>query len=233
MSSLSEGVASAALLGREMRRREVLRLEFHTLGQCEDAAGSKAETIATDDVLRLREEIAALTARMRAESELAAVQIDEARRDARVGAREEWELELGERVEEERAAVARTCDAFLLERARYFSDVEAEVVKLALGIAARILHREVKMDALLLSAAVRVALEKVAEGSEVVLRVPSEDVEAWRGVVGESVELVGDGGLSEGECVLETKVGRVELGVSAQLAEIERGFFDLLKQRPV
>jgi flagellar assembly protein FliH len=34
------------------------------------------------------------------------------------------------------------------------------------------------------------------------------------------------------ECVLETSVGRVELGVKAQLIEIERGFFDLLGQRP-
>jgi flagellar assembly protein FliH len=35
-----------------------------------------------------------------------------------------------------------------------------------------------------------------------------------------------------GECVLETNIGRVELGVSAQLAEIEKGFFDLLQMRP-
>jgi len=27
-------------------------------------------------------------------------------------------------------------------------------------------------------------------------------------------------------------VGKVELGVSAQLSEIERGFFDLLQKRP-
>jgi flagellar assembly protein FliH len=32
--------------------------------------------------------------------------------------------------------------------------------------------------------------------------------------------------------VLDTNVGRVELGVSAQLEEIERGFFDLMQQRP-
>lgn len=226
----SAGVASAALLGGKMRRREVMRLEFHSPGQRgEDASG--VEKIATDVELRLREEIGDLTARMQRQAEAAAIEIEEARRDARVGARAEWELELREYIDGERAAVARACEAFRVERARYFSGVEAEVVKLALGIASRILHREVKMDALLLSAAVRVALEKVAEGSEVVLRVPVEDVEAWRRVV--DVELVGDGGLVAGECVLETKVGRVELGVNAQLEEIERGFFDLMQQRPV
>lgn len=223
-----------ALLGREMRRREVLRLEFHTLGQRhEDVAGVKVEAIETDAERLLREELAALNERMRAQSETAAVQMEEARREERASAREEWELELLARVDEERNAVARVCEAFQQERAKYFASVEAEVVKLALAIVARILHREVKLDALLLSAAVRVALEKVAEGSEVSLRVPTENVEAWRGVVGTDVELVGDGGLDVGECVLETKVGRVELGVSAQLAEIERGFFDLLQKRPV
>jgi flagellar assembly protein FliH len=47
-----------------------------------------------------------------------------------------------------------------------------------------------------------------------------------------SLQVVGDERLSAGECVLDTNVGRVELGVSAQLEEIERGFFDLMEQRP-
>ena len=40
-------------------------------------------------------------------------------------------------------------------------------------------------------------------------------------------------GLERGECVLETKMGTVELGVQVQLEEIEKGFFDLLNHRPV
>jgi flagellar assembly protein FliH len=43
---------------------------------------------------------------------------------------------------------------------------------------------------------------------------------------------VADERLQAGECVLETKLGTVELGVRAQLEEIERGFFDLLNHRP-
>ena len=46
------------------------------------------------------------------------------------------------------------------------------------------------------------------------------------------LQIVGDERLRAGECVLETNVGKVELGVSAQLEEIERGFFDLMQQRP-
>ena len=47
-----------------------------------------------------------------------------------------------------------------------------------------------------------------------------------------SLQVVRDERLAAGECVLDTNVGRVELGVSAQLEEIERGFFDLMQQRP-
>jgi flagellar assembly protein FliH len=68
------------------------------------------------------------------------------------------------------------------------------------------------------------------------LRVPVEAIEMWREVFvaspKTSPQVVGDERLSVGECVLDTNVGRVELGVSAQLEEIERGFFDLLQQRP-
>jgi flagellar assembly protein FliH len=56
----------------------------------------------------------------------------------------------------------------------------------------------------------------------------------WRGLFGSEagVTLMGDERMELGECVLETSVGRVELGVSAQLEEIEKGFFDLLQHRP-
>ena len=60
---------------------------------------------------------------------------------------------------------------------------------------------------------------------------------AWRELMqaedASMVEVSGDSRLEAGECVLETSVGRVELGVEAQLEEIEKGFFDLLQQRPV
>ncbi len=149
----------------------------------------------------------------------------------------EWEKELED--EDCGGTVCRfseLCEEFRKERARYFAGVEAEVVKLALAIAARVLHREAKLDPLLLAGVVRVALEKVAEDSTTVLRVPLDAVAMWReifaGSTVSSPQVVGDERLGEGECVLDTNVGRVELGVSAQLEEIERGFFDLMQQRP-
>ena len=132
--------------------------------------------------------------------------------------------------------VREACQRFRADRARYFAKVEVEVVKLSLAIAARVLHRESCLDPLLLQATVRVALGKVSEESGTVLSVPEgtqqQWIEALRLDADVSVSVVGDSNLTSGECVLTTRLGKVELGVAAQLAEIEQGFFDLLQQRP-
>jgi flagellar assembly protein FliH len=212
--------------------QEVSRLEFFPLGQPEIAAEVEADVA---EVL-LKEEVAALDGRLRSQGEQMSAAVEMARNEARAEARLEWEQELEDRIAGERRAVLTACEEFVRERARYFAGVEAEVVKLALAIAARVLHREAKLDPLLLTGVVRVALEKVAEDSATVLRVPVSAMEMWREIFVASprslLQIVGDERLAAGECVLDTNVGRIELGVSAQLEEIERGFFDLIQQRP-
>jgi flagellar assembly protein FliH len=216
----------------EEGKRGVSRLEFYPLDR-EEAVPEVEEEGA--EVL-LQEEVTALDGRLRSQAEQIAAELEVARSEARAEARLEWEQELEERIVGERAAILKTYKEFVRERARYFAGVEAEVVKLALAIAARVLHREAKLDPLLLAGVVRVALEKVEEDSATVLRVPAGAIEIWREVFvaspESSLQVVGDERLGEGECVLDTNVGRVELGVSAQLEEIERGFFDLMQQRP-
>jgi flagellar assembly protein FliH len=218
------------LLGED--RREISRLEFLPLGQPEVVA--EVATVETD--VLLNENVAALEGRLQSQAEQASAQMELARSEARAEARLEWEQELEDGIVAERKAVFKACEEFVRERARYFAGVEAEVVKLALAIAARVLHREAKIDPLLLTGVVRVALEKVAEDSATVLRVPVGAIEMWREAFvaspEASLQVVGDERLAAGECVLDTNVGRVELGVSAQLEEIERGFFDLMQQRP-
>jgi flagellar assembly protein FliH len=219
------------LLGEE--RRSVSRLEFYPLERPETLPEFEQED---ETEVFLKEEVAALGGRLRSQAEQMSAEMELARSEARTEARCEWEKELEERVAEERSTILKVCEEFRRERVRYFAGVEAEVVKLALAIAARVLHREAKLDPLLLTGVVRVALEKVAEDSTTALRVPVSAVEMWREVFvvrsESSPRIVGDERLSAGECVLETNIGRVELGVSAQLEEIERGFFDLMQQRP-
>jgi flagellar assembly protein FliH len=233
MISPSEG----ALEGVPLAARMVFPLEFLALEEL--VAGKMAETVIepvpVEDERRSLDEVAVLEQRIAAQAMEIEESVEAARREAWAEARETLGRECDERVAAERGAVIKTCEQFAKERAKYFADVEAEVVRLALSIAARVLNREAEFDPLLLRGAVKVALEKVREESSVTLRVPEEQAEEWRGVVqGGQVALtvVGDQRLVASECVLETSVGRVELGVKAQLKEIERGFFDLLGQRP-
>ena len=130
------------------------------------------------------------------------------------------------------AQIDRMMASFAEERDRYLQTVEHEVVKLALAVAARILRREAQMDPLLLTGAVRVALGQLAASTTVRLRVPPAELDLWT----ESIALLPNlavkpqvlpgEGMRLGDCVLETELGSVDLGVRAQLSEIERGFFD-------
>jgi flagellar assembly protein FliH len=164
-------------------------------------------------------------------------QLEVARQAGMNEGRREAEADCERRVIEERMQILGLSRAFQGERERYFSAVEAEIVKLALAIAARVLHREAKLDPVMLQAVVKIALKRVREESGAVLRVPMSDMQMWRELMMRdescAVEVIGDPRLERGDCVLDTRVGRVELGVSAQLEEIEKGFFDLLQQRPV
>ena len=122
-------------------------------------------------------------------------------------------------------------EKFARQRDRYFQAVEQEVVKLALAVAARILRREAQTDPLLLMGAVRVALGQLAASTEVRLRVPAADLDLWT----EAMALLPNLGSKPaggsrrwdalGECAIETALGTADLGIPAQLAEMERGFF--------
>ena len=74
------------------------------------------------------------------------------------------------RVEQERRAIAEAIAAFRGEAGAYFRRVETELVRLAVAIARKVLHREAQLDPLLLAGVVRVALDQIQDGSQVVLR---------------------------------------------------------------
>ena len=127
---------------------------------------------------------------------------------------------------------AELIDGFAQERDRYLHAVEHEVVKLSLAVAARILRREAQMDPLLLTGAVRVALGQLSASTEVRLRVPPGELELWADAISLLPNLalkptvIAGEGMRLGDCVIETLLGSVDLGIRSQLGEIERGFFD-------
>jgi flagellar assembly protein FliH len=154
--------------------------------------------------------------------------IEEGRRSDREVQRAALQAEESRRRTQVAAVVTRMDE----ERERYMHAVEQEVVSLALAIAARILRREAQMDPLLLTGAVRVALGQLTRTSEARLKVPAAEAAMWQETIMHLPNLavrpaiVPMPEMDAGECELETTLGSVDLGLRAQLAEIERGFFD-------
>jgi flagellar assembly protein FliH len=84
---------------------------------------------------------------------------------------------------------------------------------------------------------VRIAIEKMREGSSVTVRVSPARIESWRRYFAnipnmEHVEVAESAHLNDFDCLLETELGSTNLGLDTQLKEVEKGFFDLLALRP-
>jgi flagellar assembly protein FliH len=162
-------------------------------------------------------------------------QVSIARSEAALEARQLFDLELERRLLEERQRLDRVRVEFTRDRQRFFAAAESQVVRLSLAVARKILAREVESDGLHLRSTVKAALGRVQDGSATTLRVSEHETEAWsamfqRETVG-NVEVVGDARIAPGDCVLETSLGRVELGVEAQMEEVERSFDALMQQQ--
>ena len=133
--------------------------------------------------------------------------------------------------------VTRVLKDFDDERAEYFRRVEGEVVQLALAIARKILQREAELDPTLLTALVRIALERMQCGSAVRIRVAAESADLWRRCGDTNGgpsrwDIVSDERLGADDCIVETELGTASFGFEAQLRDAEESFTQLLGQRP-
>jgi len=191
--------------------------------QLPDAAGSSRDMKDRSDSEMTKAEFEARIARERAE----------ATREMEQVLRREYDQKLIAA----RAPIASAVESFQRQRDDYFAKVEAEVVQLALAIAAKILHREAQVDQMLVAALVRMAMESLREGSNVTVRVAPEKAEAWKLYFANTtsssrVEIAEDPSLASNDCMVETELGSANFGLGAQLKEVEQGFFDLLALRP-
>jgi flagellar assembly protein FliH len=157
---------------------------------------------------------------------------EKGRQEGRAAEREAQAASLAAREKQRALQAAELIESFTQERDRYLHAVEHEVVELALAVAARILRREAQMDPLLLTGAVRVALGQLSGSTQVRLRVPAAELDLWTEAIALLPKLAVKPAVSAGEgmrlgdCMIETELGSVDLGIRAQLGEIERGFFD-------
>lgn len=147
------------------------------------------------------------------------------------------QAEAAQAIAEVKDFVTQNLKSFEQERKGYYRRIEGDIVDLALAVARKVLHREAQVDRVVLAGVVRVALEKIAGSSHVALHVHPTAAQAWQDYLAEQTILatvpavVEDGSLRPDQLVLKTNHGSTELGIDAQLQEIEKGFSDLVQQK--
>lgn len=139
-----------------------------------------------------------------------------------------------EALTQERKRISDALAKFQQKKTEYYSKVEVELVHFALAIAAKILHREAQVDRMVVAGLVKVIVDNLQKGSRVVVRVRPEEVGSWRHFFRDypHLQVVEDAALEPRDCALETELGTTDMGLDAQLKEVEKGFADLLAQRP-
>jgi len=132
--------------------------------------------------------------------------------------------------------LAKAVAAMAAARATLLRDAQADLLKLSIAIARRILHRELLVSPDVVGGIISVVLDKLDRQEVQRVRVhPSMaqrfGVELERLAQGREIQVTGDAGLPLGGCVFETLRGNIDAGMDSQLSEIERGLADRLGPR--
>jgi flagellar assembly protein FliH len=119
-------------------------------------------------------------------------------------------------------------------RSRVRKSAESDLLKLAIAVARRVLHRELTLDPGSIEGLIRVALEKLESRELCRVRVHPDQEPVIRTLLARfsaaPVELMPDPTLQCGDVLFETAHGTLDGSIEAQLQEIERGFADRLRR---
>ena len=132
--------------------------------------------------------------------------------------------------------IARAIDDLSKTKRQIRNEAEHELVKLALAIARRILHRELSTDPESIEGIVHAALQKLQHREVSRVRVYPAAVDAVRTALERigtrsAIEVTADAGIESGGIIFETSVGELDASIETQLQEIQRGFADRLAIR--
>lgn len=113
---------------------------------------------------------------------------------------------------------------------------EADLVRLAIAIARRILHREIAIDSEALLGLAKAALAKIDQREIHKIRTHPDNVALLQRVLDQGrsrgrIEISGDARLDRGALIIDTARGHLDASVETHLEEIERGFADLVGDR--
>ena len=110
---------------------------------------------------------------------------------------------------------------------------EADLVRLSVAIARRILHRELSIDSEALAGLVKAVFERLEQREIHELRTDPASVPVVRKVAEslgllQQLKIVADPALRPGSLLIDTTHGHLDASIESQLNEIERGFIDVV-----
>jgi flagellar assembly protein FliH len=113
---------------------------------------------------------------------------------------------------------------------------EADMVRLSIEIARRVLHSELSVDGSVLESLIKAALEKLQAQEVYRVRVHPDQEKAVRSCLdqtgrGQAIAVVGDPVQPKGGAVFEISRGALDASIETQLAEIEHGLINQLEAR--
>ena len=132
--------------------------------------------------------------------------------------------------------LAKSIDEMGQLRTRFRREAEADMVRLSLAIARRVLRRELAIDPDAMHGLVLGALEKLQSQEICRVRVhPSHAAQVTgylrKTIPASSIEVIPDAAREPGAVVFETDKGNLDASVDSQLQEIERGLIDRLRKQ--
>ncbi len=148
--------------------------------------------------------------------------------------RAQAETEIRRAVEPLRAQFAETLASMDELRRVVAQRAESDMVRLALEIAKKIVHREVTIDNEVALTLARVALKRLHKTATATVHLHPDDYayvlqhQEQLGTGGASaIELVEDRTIGHGGCLVHTEMGDIDARIEAQFTEIERSFLQL------
>ena len=120
-------------------------------------------------------------------------------------------------------------------RPRLCREAESDLLRLAIAIAQRVLHRELNIDPMALQALVKVCLDRLGRQDQLQVRVSPSLADAVHStltrLLSRSIDVKADANLPAGSLIFETSRGQLDASIGAQLDEIERGLIDRLENK--
>ena len=155
----------------------------------------------------------------------------QAREDGGALLQAEVAAEISRSVDPWREQLKTTLEELAGLRETIAAQAERDLVRLAIEIARKIVHREVTIDPEIVLTLARIGLSRVHNRTAATIHLHPEDfafvnTRREKFEAGHVVELIEDRSIGRGGCLVHTEMGDIDARIEQQFAEIERAFLE-------